>query len=134
MFLIVFSIISPASYANVLSKWRHELLSHRPRLFITQTPIILIGTKMDLRDDPGTIAKLAEKNLTPVSFEKGAEMARKIGALKYMECSAKTHEAVKQPGVVGGLNVVFDEAIRAVLQERTTTTAVEQEERLRLRR
>eukprot|EP01043_Picozoa_sp_COSAG02_P064958 COSAG02_NODE_9656_length_2150_cov_2.165773_2_plen_131_part_00 len=103
MFLIAFSIISPASYENVLSKWYKELQS-QSAIDITAIPIILVGTKMDLRDDPGIIAKLAEKDQVPVPFEKGEEMKGKIGARKYMECSAKTQKGVKQ---------VFDEAIRA---------------------
>ena len=105
MFLIAFSIISPASYENVKSKWYAELKAQQA-IDITAIPIILVGTKMDLRDDPGMLAKLAEKNLTPVSFEKGEEMKGEIGARKYMECSAKTQKGVKQ---------VFDEAIRAKL-------------------
>jgi Ras-related C3 botulinum toxin substrate 1 len=107
VFLIAFSIISPASYENVLSKWYKEL-QNQQAIDITQIPIILVGTKMDLRDDPGMLSKLAEKNLTPVSFEKGEEMKGKIGARKYMECSAKTQKGVKQ---------VFDEAIRAKLNK-----------------
>ena len=105
VFLIAFSIISPASYENVKSKWYAELKAQQA-IDITAIPIILVGTKMDLRDDPGMLAKLAEKNLTPVSFEKGEEMKGEIGARKYMECSAKTQKGVKQ---------VFDEAIRAKL-------------------
>ena len=105
MFLIAFSIISPASYENVKSKWYAELKAQQA-IDITAIPIILVGTKMDLRDDTGMLAKLAEKNLTPVSFEKGEEMKGEIGARKYMECSAKTQKGVKQ---------VFDEAIRAKL-------------------
>ena len=105
MFLIAFSIISPASYENVKSKWYAELKAQQA-IDITAIPIILVGTKMDLRDDPGMLAKLAEKNLTPVSFEKGEQMKREIGARKYMECSARTQKGVKQ---------VFDEAIRAKL-------------------
>ena len=105
--MIAFSIISPASYENVLSKWYKEL-QNQQAIDITQIPIILVGTKMDLRDDPGMLSKLAEKNLAPVSFEKGEEMKGKIGARKYMECSAKTQKGVKQ---------VFDEAIRAKLNK-----------------
>jgi GTPase SAR1 family protein len=41
-----------------------------------------------------------------VSLQKAQEMATKINAVKYMECSALTQE---------GLKNVFDEAIRAAL-------------------
>ena len=112
VFLIAFSIISPASYENVLSKWYKELQDQQA-IDITTIPIILVGTKLDLRDDPGTLAKLAEKSLAPVSFEKGEELKGKIGARKYMECCAKTQKGVKQ---------VFDEAIRAKLHQKAATT------------
>ncbi len=32
------------------------------------TPIILVGTKLDLRDDKETIDKLKEKRLAPITF------------------------------------------------------------------
>ena len=41
-----------------------------------------------------------------VSLQKAQEMAAKINAVKYMECSALTQD---------GLKNVFDEAIRAAL-------------------
>jgi len=41
-----------------------------------------------------------------VTTEEGEEAARRIHAIRYMECSAKTLEGVKQ---------VFDEAVRAAL-------------------
>ena len=44
-----------------------------------------------------------------VSFMQGKSMAKRIGALKYLECSAMAQEGVKD---------VFDEAIRAVLKPR----------------
>uniref|UniRef100_A0A673J294 Rac family small GTPase 1a n=1 Tax=Sinocyclocheilus rhinocerous TaxID=307959 RepID=A0A673J294_9TELE len=70
------------------------------------TPIILVGTKLDLRDDKDTIEKLKEKKLTPITYPQGLAMAKEIGAVKYLECSALTQR---------GLKTVFDEAIRAVL-------------------
>ncbi|TKC49481.1 hypothetical protein EI555_006532 [Monodon monoceros] len=81
--------------------WYPEVRHHCPN-----TPIILVGTKLDLRDDKDTIKKLKEKELTPITYLQGLAMAKEIGAVKYLECSALTQR---------GLKTVFDEAIRAVL-------------------
>lgn len=70
------------------------------------TPIILVGTKLDLREDRETIERLKEKGLTPITFEQGMGKAREVNAVKFMECSALTQK---------GLKAVFDEAIRAVI-------------------
>lgn len=67
---------------------------------------MLVGTKLDLRDDPEVLSKLSERDAHPISFEEGAAAAKEIGAVKYLECSAVTQK---------GLKNVFDETIRAVL-------------------
>ena len=102
VFLACFSIISPASFENVKAKWYPEINHHCPNV-----PIILVGTKIDLREDKETINRLAEKKLAPVSHQQGMQLAKEIKAIKYLECSALTQT---------GLKAVFDEAIRAVLQ------------------
>ena len=38
--------------------------------------MLLVGTKLDLRNDVNTIAKLREKNQSPISFEEGVELVR----------------------------------------------------------
>ena len=101
VFLVCFSIVNPSSFENVRAKWYPEVSHHCPN-----TPIILVGTKVDLRDDPATREKLAGKKQSPITYEQGLQMVQEIGAVKYMECSALTQT---------GLKAVFDEAIRAVI-------------------
>uniref|UniRef100_A0A3Q0T105 small monomeric GTPase n=1 Tax=Amphilophus citrinellus TaxID=61819 RepID=A0A3Q0T105_AMPCI len=101
VFLICFSLVRPASYENVRNKWYPEV-----RHYSHNTPTILVGTKLDLRDDKDTIEKLKKDNLSPINYPQGLAMAKEIGSVKYLECSALTQR---------GLKTVFDEAIRAVL-------------------
>lgn len=101
IFLIALSIISPSSFENVRTKWRPEIAHHA-----TNVPFILVGTKLDLRDDPDTIERLASMGQSPVTEAMGFSLAKEIGAYKYLECSALTQS---------GLKMVFDEAIRCVL-------------------
>ncbi|XP_014669504.1 PREDICTED: ras-related C3 botulinum toxin substrate 1-like isoform X2 [Priapulus caudatus] len=105
VFLICFSIVSPSSFENVTTKWYPEIKHHCP-----EAPIILVGTKLDLRDDKETLAQLSEAGINPVKREQGVKMSSKIRAVKYMECSALTQRGLKQ---------VFDEAVRAVLRPET---------------
>jgi cell division control protein 42 len=55
---------------------------------------------VDLRDDPHVIDKLQRQKQKPVTAESGEKLARELGAVKYVECSALTQK---------GLKNVFDE-------------------------
>merc|ERR1719230_652812 len=66
VFLVAFSLISRASFENTKQKWWPELKHHCPGV-----PIICVGTKLDLRSDANTVAKLREKNQTPITTEEG---------------------------------------------------------------
>lgn len=50
VFVICFSIASPPSYENVRHKWHPEVCHHCP-----DVPILLVGTKKDLRAQPDTL-------------------------------------------------------------------------------
>ncbi|KAG2456796.1 RHOG protein, partial [Polypterus senegalus] len=91
VFVICFSIASPPSYENVKHKWHPEVTHHCPNV-----PILLVGTKKDLRNDPDVAKKLKEQNQTTISSQQGAALARQIHAIKYMECSALNHEGIKE--------------------------------------
>ncbi|KAF2397443.1 hypothetical protein EJ06DRAFT_514848 [Trichodelitschia bisporula] len=104
VFLICFSIVSRASFDNVKAKWAPEIEHHAPGV-----PIILVGTKLDLRDDENTIESMKKMRTKPVSYQEGVEVSKQIRAHMYLECSALTQRNLK---------LVFDEAIRAVLSPR----------------
>ncbi|XP_074025530.1 ras-like GTP-binding protein RhoL [Leptinotarsa decemlineata] len=89
-FLVCFSVDKNlASYDNVALKWVPEV-----RHFGPNVPILLVATKIDLRDDP---------SLACYTTEEGKKLKRKVKAQGYMECSALKME---------GLNEVFEEVIR----------------------
>lgn len=58
----------------VFVQWYPEVRHHCPL-----TPIILVGTKLDLRDDKDTTEKLKEKKLSPITYPQGLAMAKDIG-------------------------------------------------------
>jgi Ras family protein A len=99
--LICFAIDSPDSLDNVQEKWISEVLH-----FCSGLPIILVGCKKDLQFDPKTIEELHKTSQKPVTTEQGEEVRKRIGAVKYIECSAKTGEGVRE---------VFEHATRAAL-------------------
>ncbi|KAM3596475.1 uncharacterized protein V6R79_015086 [Siganus canaliculatus] len=91
VFLVCFSVVSPSSFVNVRER----------------TPFLLVGTQVDLRDDSNTLEKLAKNKQRPLTCQDGEKLARKVKAVKYVECSALTQR---------GLKDVFDEAILAALE------------------
>lgn len=85
----LFFILASIARSTFL-QWYPEV-SH----FCETTPILLIGTKIDLRRDDQTKRMLGAQGQTPVTAEQGEAVARNIGA-KYMECSAKTGAGVQE--------------------------------------
>lgn len=51
-------------------QWFPEVRHHCP-----STPIILVGTKLDLRDDKTTIEKLRDKKLAPITYPQVRDMS-----------------------------------------------------------
>jgi len=103
VFLVCFSVISTSSFENVKTKWVPEIQHHAPNV-----PIVLVGTKSDLRKDEKTVKQLESRQQSMVNVENARGMAKDIGAVKFLECSALTQEGLKQ---------VFDDAIRAAMNK-----------------
>ena len=95
VFLICFSLNTVTSFDNIKSKWYAEIQHHAPGV-----PFIIVGTKLDMRNE----AKPNDGKF--ITKMQGEALKEELKAFKYLECSARTQEGLKQ---------VFDEAIRCVL-------------------
>ena len=105
--VLCFSLVSEASLEKGIEQtWLQRVRQHNPA-----APVMLVGTKLDLRSDE-TMPREAQWKRAPVSYKRGTAFARKIGAVGYRECSALTGEGVKD---------VFETAVRAALQYKSRT-------------
>uniref|UniRef100_A0A453R6V8 Rac-like GTP-binding protein 3 n=1 Tax=Aegilops tauschii subsp. strangulata TaxID=200361 RepID=A0A453R6V8_AEGTS len=85
VFVLAFSLVSRASYENIMKKWLPELQHHAPSV-----PIVLVGTKYDLREDkqylldhPGVVPVTAAQVLSPVPIHHGYLKAGKRSQLAF---------------------------------------------------
>lgn len=99
--LIGFSVDNPDSFENVRHKWVDEARERCP-----DVPIILVGLKKDLRENPLAIEEMRKKTWKFITPKEGENMAHQCGARIYMECSSLTGE---------GVDDVFEAATRAAL-------------------
>lgn len=90
VFLVCFSLIAPPSFENVVSKWCPEIKHHCP-----DVPFVLVGMKKDLRTDAKLLSRLASRGWAPITSTQGFQMAKKIGAAEYKECSSFTQEGIR---------------------------------------
>eukprot|EP01129_Flabellula_baltica_P006051 TRINITY_DN2232_c0_g1_i1.p1 TRINITY_DN2232_c0_g1~~TRINITY_DN2232_c0_g1_i1.p1 ORF type:complete len:204 (-),score=53.85 TRINITY_DN2232_c0_g1_i1:84-668(-) len=101
VFLLCYSTMSTTSFDNIKNKWHPEVTRHSPH-----TPYLLVGTKIDLRENPEALQKLADKRKSPVTKEQGDQLAEELGAGCCMECSALTFT---------GIDEVFEAGVRLAL-------------------
>ena len=108
--MLCFSVDSKDSLENVESKWVGEIADNCPGV-----KLVLVALKCDLREQSaedeeegeaaGPDGQPREKKPT-ISYDQGLEVARRIGALRYLECSAMRNR---------GVNEAFTEAARVAL-------------------
>ncbi|KIX04875.1 uncharacterized protein Z518_05746 [Rhinocladiella mackenziei CBS 650.93] len=106
--MLCFSVDNRGSLENVSTKWIAEINEHCPGV-----KIVLCALKCDLReehekdddDETGTPSR------PMIQYNEGLEVARRIGALRYLECSAMRNR---------GVNEAFTEAARVALQVKPT--------------
>lgn len=97
VFLLCFSLVSYASFENIKEHWHPEVVHHRP-----EAKFILVGTKLDARDDKD--GQYDHPGRWPTT-EMGESLAKDLG-MEYCECSALTQEGMKH---------VFNRALRLSL-------------------
>ncbi|GAA5819954.1 hypothetical protein JCM3770_006094 [Rhodotorula araucariae] len=98
--LIAFALDTPDSLENVSVKWIDEVRE----LCGPSIPVLLIGLKMDLRDQ--AMQQGAGETGRFVTTEQGRQMATQIGARSYHECSALLNS---------GVDETFEAATRAAM-------------------
>ncbi|CAI0435606.1 unnamed protein product [Linum tenue] len=106
VFILAFSLISKASYENIAKKWIPELRHYAPGV-----PIILVGTKLDLRDDkqffndhPGAVP------ITTAQVKRPSLISSSASLLLFRNLSLTIGFLFKN------VKAVFDAAIKVVLQ------------------
>ena len=102
--VITFSAIDRGNFDSLKKHLESCMCDIFGKPFDIQLPIILVGTKTDLRNDPET---LSNQQNDPVTYEMGEQLACKIKAVKYLECSSSDGTDVEK---------VFEEAVWALIR------------------
>ena len=106
-FIVAFSLVDRESFEHVASRWikevRLETKGRDKKKPAARAPVVLVGTKLDLRLAGG------RPGADVVTTEMGEKMARKLGAAAYVECSALTQDNLKKV-----FDVSVDAAARAM--------------------
>ncbi|KAL3066324.1 hypothetical protein OYC64_016309 [Pagothenia borchgrevinki] len=103
VFLLVYSVVRPSSLRSLVDHWLPEIRHQCP-----DTPLVLVGTQLDLREDVQVLIQLAQNQQRPVGTEEGRQLAEELGMVGFMEVSALTQKNLKDP---------FDSAILASIQQ-----------------
>ncbi|OBT82551.1 rho family, other [Pseudogymnoascus sp. 03VT05] len=114
--MLCFSVESADSLENIESKWVGEIAENCPGV-----KLVLVALKCDLRENDDAAAEDDQTAVVGgggadgrgggakkecITYQQGLEVARRIGALRYLECSAMRNR---------GVNEAFTEAARVAL-------------------
>ncbi|KAF7347111.1 Cell division control protein 42 [Mycena venus] len=105
--LVCFSVRLPASFENVRDKWFPE--THH---FCPGVPCVIAATQIDLRDDDDAEPGKEKMRIPPIMTAQGERLARELGAVEYVECSAKTQTGVEDAfDVVAAAGVKYQSSV-----------------------
>jgi len=100
--ILCFSLVNESTFESIREKWNPEI-NH----YIEGIPKILVGTKLDMREQ-----KITDSSLTKyeeITTEEGHELADEIGATAYIETSPLTGKNLME---------VFERVIQAALDNK----------------
>lgn len=113
LIMLCYSVDSKDSLENVESKWVGEITDNCPGV-----KLVLVALKCDLRENSADDEEAGAAGAAPtdgadgqtekptIGYDQGLEVARRINALRYLECSAMRNR---------GVNEAFTEAARVAL-------------------
>ncbi|ROV95454.1 hypothetical protein VMCG_08497 [Cytospora schulzeri] len=113
LIMLCYSVDSKDSLENVESKWVGEITDNCPGV-----KLVLVALKCDLRENAADDEEAGAAGAAPadgadgqtekptIGYDQGLEVARRINALRYLECSAMRNR---------GVNEAFTEAARVAL-------------------
>lgn len=107
LMVFCFDVMSRSMFESMFDKYLPEVNHHIPG-----TPIVLLGLKADLRDDPSALAKLAEHNVEIPTRKEIESRARKFN-MQYFETSAKADPASVTSTLAAFAAIVADHAHKA---------------------
>lgn len=91
VFIVCFSVVKPETFTNAQCRWIPEV-----RNLMGETPIILVGTQTDLRDDETIVNKLKAQGNKPVSERDAINVCRRVGVACYLESSPLMKKKMKR--------------------------------------
>jgi len=105
VFVFCYSVVSRSSFENVKGRWHPEISHHAPNV-----ATILVGTKIDIRNDPKKLKKVTDEEggESLPTKEQADALMKEIGSKLSLECSALSQEGLKE---------VFEGAVRAALKK-----------------
>ncbi|XP_076822711.1 rho-related protein racD-like isoform X1 [Clavelina lepadiformis] len=97
VFIVAFAIHEKATFKNVISKWVPQVREHQP-----DARFFLVGLQSDRRNATELLASDLEL-IEITEFKEGLNLAKKIKAFQYMECSTQ---------IIATVNQIFSSALQ----------------------
>ncbi|XP_055878464.1 cdc42 homolog [Biomphalaria glabrata] len=110
VFLLCYSVATPESLRDAQDKWIPEIRKYCPN-----TPVILVGTQIDLRDEAQPAKPQRNTAKGPpvfISTKDGVHAATKMNLDTYVECSSLTEAGIsrlREAAIENGLRKVDSE-------------------------